>query len=102
MRRVLEHPILGDLKKRKLVKILVDGRVITAYDGEPIAAALLAAGIRIFRRTPKRQESRGVWCAIGQCTDCVMVVDGKPNVRTCITPVREGMQIKTQIGLEGD
>ena len=102
MRRVLEHPILGPLKSRKTVQIWVDGQVIKAYEGEPIAAALLAAGIRIFRQTPQRKEARGIWCAIGQCTDCVMVVDGKPNVRTCITPVKQGMQINTQIGLGDD
>lgn len=102
MWRVLEHPILGPLNKRKIVKIWVDDQIIEAYEGEPIAVALLAAGIRVFRQTNKQQEARGVWCAIGQCTDCVMVVDGNPNVRTCITPVKEGMRIKTQIGLEGD
>ena len=100
MRRVLAHPILSKLERRKSVKIWVDGQSIEAREGEPIAAALLAAGIRVFRRTPKRLEARGVWCAIGQCTDCVMVVDGKPNVRTCVTPVKNGMQIGTQVGLE--
>ncbi len=102
MRRVQKHPILGDLKNKRIVHIRVDDQVIEAQEGEPIAAALLAAGIRVFRRTPKKQEPRGVWCAIGQCTDCVMVVNGKPNIRTCITPVKKDMQIKTQIGLEGD
>lgn len=97
---MLEHPILGPFNKRKILKIWVDDRVIEAYEGEPIAATLLAAGIRVFRRTTKKQETRGVWCAIGQCTDCVMVVDGKLNDRTCATPVKEGMHIRTQVGLE--
>ena len=39
------------------------------------------------------------FCAIGRCTDCVMVVDGKPNVRTCITPLAEGMTVETQYGV---
>ena len=39
---------------------------------------------------------RGVFCGIGQCTDCVMVVNGQPNTRTCVTKVEEGMVIETQ------
>ncbi|WP_414144401.1 2Fe-2S iron-sulfur cluster-binding protein, partial [Absicoccus sp.] len=42
----------------------------------------------------------------GRCTDCVMVVDGKPNIRTCVTPLKAGMQVQTQYGVramkEGD
>jgi predicted molibdopterin-dependent oxidoreductase YjgC len=97
--RVEEHPILGEMKKPNVVEIEVDGEIIPAIEGEPIAAALLAAGKSIFRYTRKRNEPRGVFCAIGRCTDCMMVVDGVPNVRTCITPVRAGMKIQTQHGL---
>nr|MBC7243831.1 (2Fe-2S)-binding protein [Chloroflexota bacterium] len=97
--RVEIHPILGEMKKPRLVEIEVDGQVIQAIEGEPIAAALLAAGKHIFRYTRKRHESRGVFCAIGRCTDCMMTVDGIPNVRTCVTPVKAGMKIQTQHGL---
>ena len=68
------------------------------YEGEPIAAALRVAGVMAHRYTAKRHEPRGVFCAIGRCTDCVMVVDGKPNVRICITPLKEGMVVETQYG----
>jgi len=97
--RIVDHPILGKLKERKKVFIEVDGRKIEAYEGEPIAAALLAAGVRVFRYTSKEKEPRGLFCAIGRCTDCVMIVDGIPNVRTCVTSVRDGMKIETQKGL---
>lgn len=97
--RVVEHPILGALTKRKLVEIEVDGETIQAIEGEPIATALLAAGKSVFRYTRKRHEPRGVFCAIGRCTDCMMTVDGVPNVRTCVTPVKAGMKIQTQHGL---
>ena len=96
--RVLNHPILGKLEQKRIVKIVVDGKVLQAFEGEPIIAALLANGIRVCRKTRKRGEPRFLFCGIGQCTDCVMVVDGIPNVRTCITPVREGIEIETQIG----
>jgi predicted molibdopterin-dependent oxidoreductase YjgC len=98
MMRVKDHPILGKAEKKKEVTLLVDGEEIAAMEGEPIAAALLAAGRHVFRYTAKRTEPRGVFCALGRCTDCVMVVDGLPNVRTCVTPARNGMVIETQVG----
>ncbi len=97
--RVENHIIFDCSPAGKTVDITVDGKTIQAYEGEPILAAILNAGIKINRYTVKRGEPRGLFCGIGQCTDCAMVVDGKPNVRTCITPVRAGMVIKTQHGL---
>ena len=95
--RVEDHPILEE-KLKKTVKIFVDDEPIAAKEGEPIAAALMAAGKRVFRYTQKFQEPRGYFCGLGRCTDCIMTVDGVPQVRTCITPVKEGMRIETQKG----
>ena len=86
------------MEERKRVLIRVDGEEVEAYEGEPIAAALVAAGIRVFRTTRKLGEPRRIFCAVGRCTDCVMTVDGQPNVRTCVTPVRDGMEIRTRKG----
>lgn len=98
--RIASHPILND-EDQKFVPITVNGVVIKAVEGESIAAALAANGIMTHRLTPKLGEPRGIYCAIGRCTDCMMIVNGRPNVRTCITPVKEGMQINTQNG-KGD
>ena len=62
---------------------------------------LMNAGVRSFRRTAKRDEPRGIFCAIGRCTDCMMIVNGKPNVRTCITGAADGMRVETQYGYGG-
>lgn len=97
--RVEEHPILGSINKREEIQIEVDGKLISALKGELIAAALFAHGIKVCRLTPKDSEPRGVFCGVGQCTDCMMTVDGIPNVRTCIAPVRDGMKIQTQRSL---
>lgn len=97
--RVVQHPILDELDTSRKVTIYCDGRPIEALEGEPVAAALINAGITSFRYTPKRHEKRGIFCAIGRCTDCMMIVDGVPNTRTCVTRVRDGMQVKTQDGL---
>ena len=97
--RVTDHPILGKIKNEKLVDITVDGKRIKAYSGEMIASALVANGIKVFRYTEKYSHPRGIFCAIGRCTDCVMEVNGMPNVRTCVAPVEENMVISTQRGL---
>ena len=94
--RIIHHPILGDITERKKVIIKVDGAELEACEGETIASALVAAGIKVFRNTRKLKEPRRIFCALGRCTDCVMTVDGQPNIRTCITPVRDGMEIWTQ------
>lgn len=97
--RIEKHPILDDFNKGRLVEFTFDGRTLTGYEGEPIAIALEDQGVMIHRYTVRNHEPRGVFCAIGRCTDCVMIVDGMANIRTCITPLREGMVVQTQYGL---
>lgn len=96
--RIEEHPILGAFEKGRKVQFTFDGRALDGFEGEPIAVALRSHGVLIHRFTAKRREPRGLFCAIGRCTDCIMVVDGRPNVRTCVTPLKEGMVVETQIG----
>ena len=94
-----EHPILGTTERGRLVSFTYDGKTLQGYEGEPVAVALSAAGVKVHRYTAKRHEPRGVLCAIGRCTDCVMIVDGQPNVRTCVTPLHAGMKVQTQYGV---
>jgi predicted molibdopterin-dependent oxidoreductase YjgC len=96
--RVRDHPILGPVSEGNLVHFTFDGQPMQAVKGEPILAALAACGIRQCRTTTHRGEPRWFYCGIGRCTDCVMIVDGIPNVRTCVTPVAEGMVVETQLG----
>ena len=96
--RINEHPILGVQEKGRLIKFTYNGREIEGFEGEPIAVALKAAGLMVHRYTQKHSP-RGIFCAIGRCTDCVMVVDGKPNIRTCVTPLKSGMSVQTQYGV---
>lgn len=98
MTRVLQHPILGDVTDEPKIQIIVDGKPYFAYEGEMIAAALIANSIKAFRYTKHQHKPRGIYCGIGRCTDCIMIVDGVPNVRTCVTPVKNGMIIETQYG----
>ena len=97
--RVENHPILGRLSPSRWIEIEVDGEKIKAIEGEPIAAAILASGRYALRLTKRYSEPRGVFCAIGRCTDCLMEVNGRPNVRSCVTPAEPGMKIRTLKGL---
>jgi predicted molibdopterin-dependent oxidoreductase YjgC len=96
--RIEEHPILGTFDKATKVQFTFDGKTMEGFEGEPIAIALRGNGVLIHRYTAKRNEPRGIFCAIGRCTDCIMVVDGVPNIRTCVEPLKEGMVVQTQMG----
>jgi sarcosine oxidase subunit alpha len=73
-----------------------EGRPITALAGQSIAAALYAAGVRIFSRSFKYHRPRGLFCVSGDCPNCLMQVDGRPNVRTCIEPAQQGQVVSGQ------
>ena len=93
--RLESHPIV-DFKRGKGVTIYFNGRPVKAYEGETVAAALYASGVRVFSRSFRFHRPRGFFCAIGKCSQCMMEVDGVPNIRTCKVYVRDGMQIRTQ------
>jgi len=76
-------------------EIKIDGIRIAARKGQTIAEALLASGRRVFRRT-KQNAPRGLYCGIGICFECRMIVNGIPNVRTCMTSAEPGCEITTQ------
>jgi len=95
--RIDRHPIL-EFKKGNKIKFFFEGQPVEGYEGEPIAAALHAAGIKVLRHSVKLDRPRGFFCAVGKCSSCLMEVDGVPNVFSCITPIREGMQVKRQKG----
>lgn len=86
-------------ERGRALGILVDGQQLAAHEGESIAAALIASGRRFTRWTPRTGEPRGYFCGMGICQDCLVTVDGLPNVRACMTPVRDGLRVETQRGL---
>ncbi|MDM8544451.1 (2Fe-2S)-binding protein [Desulfococcaceae bacterium HSG7] len=96
--RIKEHPILGNFDKGAEVRFTFDGQTMAGFENEPISMALRSNRVLIHRYTAKRNEPRGVFCAIGRCTDCIMIVNGQPNIRTCVEPLKAGMIIETQKG----
>jgi len=97
-RRIWSHPILQFKRDRK-IKFYFEGREVEAYEGESIAAALYAIGVDVFSWSVKLNRNRGAFCMIGKCSSCFMKINGIPNTRTCIEPVRDGMIVERQKGL---
>lgn len=94
-----DRRIKKGFERGKKFEIEVDGEKITAFEGETIASALIGAGKRTFRRTPKKNQPRSVYCGIGLCYECMMVVDGVPNTRACQTLATPGCHVGTQESL---
>lgn len=78
------------------VTIELDGHQLPAREGEPVAAALLAHGEKVFSRSAKYHRPRGPFCLSGGCSHCLMRVDGVPNVPTCRVPVKPGLRLERQ------
>jgi sarcosine oxidase subunit alpha len=87
-------PLFIDSTKK--LSFIFDGKTISALGGQTIAAALYAAGVRIFSRSFKYHRPRGLFCVSGDCPNCLMQVDGRPNVRTCMEPAKEGQVVRHQ------
>ena len=98
--RIDKHPILDFVRGERLT-FFFNNREMEGYAGETIAAALHAAGIRELAKSQNLHRPRGLFCAIGNCSSCLMVVDGQPNIRVCVTRVRPGMKVELQQG-KGD
>jgi sarcosine oxidase subunit alpha len=95
--RIERHPIVKFDRGVKAT-FYFEGKPVEAYQNETVAAALYATGLRIFSRSMKYHRPRGFFCAIGRCSACMMTVDGVPNVRTCMVPVKDGMRVSRQTG----
>ena len=95
----LRVPVSAGVERGERLTFTFDGEVIVAFRGESVAAALLAAGRRTLRTTPVSSAPRGIFCGMGVCFDCLVVIDGAPSRRACVTLATEGMRVETQRGL---
>ena len=99
MGRVNNHPVLGPAYTGKEFTIYFNGKQISAYEGDTVASALMANGIRTLRHHEVSGNPRGVYCNIGHCFECRVNADGQ-TVRACLTPATDGMVIRS-IVMEG-
>jgi len=80
------------------IKFYFNDQEIAGLAGQSVGAALLANGDRILRKTRFNEKGRGVFWGIGVCFDCLVVIDGISNQRACITEIKSGMKVQTQVG----
>ena len=95
--RITKHPIL-EVPTKKKVTFKWNGKSLFGYEGEMISAALIANGIQIFGHHPKDNSPQGIFCANGQCSQCLVIVQGHP-AKSCMTPLRDGVNVQSVEGL---
>ena len=84
------------IDREVVVDFEFEGKLITAHQGDTVGSALTAVGIDLLSRSFKYHRRRGLLCVAGNCPNCLMTVDGVPNVRTCTMPVTGGMTVRRQ------
>jgi NADPH-dependent 2,4-dienoyl-CoA reductase/sulfur reductase-like enzyme/Fe-S-cluster-containing hydrogenase component 2/bacterioferritin-associated ferredoxin len=95
--RITKHPIL-EIPEKNIVAFTWNGEKLTGCDGEMISSALFANGIHIFGHHHKDNSPQGMFCANGQCSQCLVIADGLP-VKSCMTPLRDGTVVQSVEGL---
>ncbi|MBN2032150.1 MAG: FAD-dependent oxidoreductase [Deltaproteobacteria bacterium] len=96
-RRIEGHPII-EIPKKKNVSFMWNGEMLAGYEGEMLASALIANDIHIFGHHSKDGSPQGMFCANGQCSQCLVIADGLP-VKACMTPLRHNMAVRSLEGL---
>ena len=96
--RIKNHPVLSIDKKLDDITFTFNGKKISAKTGEMISSALFANGIHVFGHHHKDNSPQGIYCANGQCSQCLVLADGIP-VKSCIVPVEENMDVRPLDGL---
>ena len=96
-RRLARHPILLEPLAPADVPFAFDGRTLAARPGEVITSALQAAGVQVLGRHPHDGGHQGLFCANGQCSQCLVLADGLP-VKGCMAVVRPGMSVQSLAG----
>jgi predicted molibdopterin-dependent oxidoreductase YjgC len=86
------------LSETAAIDIVVDGKAVTAREGDTVAAAMLAAGLPHCRTTPVSDSPRAPYCLMGVCFECLVTIDGVGSRQACLIPVRAGMKVDTQLG----
>ncbi len=84
------------IDRSKAVSFTFAGWKVVGFEGDTIASAAFATGKRVFSRSFKYHRPRGLLCCSGHCPNCLMTVDGVPNVRVCTEPIREGVVVEGQ------
>ncbi|MCK4836691.1 MAG: (2Fe-2S)-binding protein [Candidatus Aminicenantes bacterium] len=83
-----------NIQRKEKLTLIVNGKEIEAYRGESLLAALMAAGYKNLKKSPVRGEPRGALCGMGVCFECLVSINGIPNLRSCLVEVEDNLEIK--------
>ncbi|MGW0517362.1 (2Fe-2S)-binding protein [Crossiella sp. NPDC003009] len=86
--------------RSRTVRVVVDGVAVEAVAGQSVAGLLIGMGRASWRSTRRDGRPRGVFCGIGVCFDCLVVVNGVPDVRACQRVLADGDVVRVQDGAE--
>ena len=84
------------LDRGRELEFTFHGAAARGFEGDTVASALFGEGQRVFSRSFKYHRPRGLLCCQGTCPNCMLTVDGTPNVRACVTPLVAGMKVEAQ------
>ncbi|HXY46753.1 MAG TPA: FAD-dependent oxidoreductase [Thermoplasmata archaeon] len=90
--RITSHPVLDIPDHPAMVEFTFEGRRLRGRDAEMISSALFANGIQCFGQHPRDGSPQGIFCANGQCSQCLVLADGIP-VKACVTALRPDMDV---------
>lgn len=79
----------------KMVALRINGKTFEAESGSSLGGVIHSSAAA-FRQSVTLSQPRGIYCGMGVCFECTVMVDGRP-ARACITPVKEGMSVETQL-----
>ncbi len=90
-------PGLPAFQRGKPIQVVVDGRAVQAFEGELVSTVLQADGVYIYGRKPATGRPSGLYCGMGVCYECLVTIDGTPNIRACQTYAADQMTVDTSV-----
>ncbi|MEH7250986.1 (2Fe-2S)-binding protein [Neobacillus niacini] len=93
--RIVDHPVLGKLPDKTPVTFTFDGNTYEGFEGDTIASALLANGVRQLRVHEETGAPRAIYCNIGHCFECRVTVNQVQGIRACMTSIKDNMAIES-------
>lgn len=92
----LPSPWGSRIDRKSSVKFSFEGRSFEGFDGDSVASALAASGVRMLSRSFKYHRPRGILTMAGQDANTLVQIGAEPNVRADIRPLRAGMDVSAQ------
>jgi len=93
--RILDHPVLGKIAEQTPITFTFDNKTFVGVQGDTIASALMANGVRKLRVQESADTPRGIYCNIGHCFECRVIVNKKSGIRACMTLIEEDMVVES-------